>query len=232
MNPAPPPAAKKSNVLLWILVGVGGFFALILIVLVAGGLFIAHKVKQAGVDPGLFQRNPALAATKLMTTMNPDIEFVSVDEGRQEITLREKKSGKTYIISYDDARRGRFNSDGGMRVKSAEGTFQVGGDAKVPTWVPDYPGSNPKSAFSARGAAGQSGNFSFDTDDSPDRVAKFYRDEFDTSGLKVTSVTTSSGRDNGQMLTAQDEHKHRTINVIIGGHTNETGVNVTYATDK
>jgi hypothetical protein len=41
----PSPQPKKSNVLLWILVGVFGLFMIGAIAIVGGGLFIAHKVK-------------------------------------------------------------------------------------------------------------------------------------------------------------------------------------------
>ena len=46
--PAPPPErspAKKSNILLWILVAVGSLFLIAFAVVISGGLFIAHKVK-------------------------------------------------------------------------------------------------------------------------------------------------------------------------------------------
>jgi hypothetical protein len=99
MTPAVPPAPpKKSNVLLWVLIGVGGFFFLIVVLVLAGGLFIAHKVRQT------------------------NFEF-----------------------------------------KSADGTVQIGGNAKIPTWVPDYPGSSPRTAFTAQGREGRTGTFTFKT---------------------------------------------------------------------
>src|SRR5579863_4563884 len=107
MPPAGGPPAKKSNVLLWILVGVGGFFALIIVAVLAVGFFVVNKAKQAGLDPDLMKRNPALAATKMMTAMNPNVEFVSMDEGKQEITLRDKQKGETFTISFEDAKNGR-----------------------------------------------------------------------------------------------------------------------------
>jgi hypothetical protein len=219
--PSGPVPAKKSNVLLWVLAGIGGFVALIIIAIVATGLFLFHKAKQAGVDPELFQRNPALAATKMMTTMNPDVEFVSVDEGKQEIVLRQKKTGNTYTISYDDARKGRFK----MKENGGE-TVVIGGDAKVPTWVPDYPGSNPQSAFSQRGEHGQNGTFSFKTKDSVEKVAKYYRDEFQSTGLQVTAALQD------HMLTAQDNNQKHNIVVVTGAEGDKTTVTVTYSTNK
>jgi hypothetical protein len=160
--PVPPAPAKKSNVLLWILLGVGGFFALIIVVLLAGGLFIAHKARQSG----------------------------------------------------------------GLQINSGDGTIQIGGAAKIPTWVPDYPGSKPQTAFSAQGKDGRSGTFMFKTPDSADHVTKFYRDQLEGSGLSVTAVVNSGA---SQVLTAEDEAKHHNVTVMAGGRGGETSVTVTYA---
>jgi hypothetical protein len=162
MSPSgPPPPAKKSKVLLWVLLGVGGFFFLIVVGLLAGGLFVAHKIRQ---DNFVF--------------------------------------------------------------KSADGSFQIGGAAKVPAWLPEYPGSNPKSIFSARNKDVRSGTFIFTTQDSPDHVAQYYRDQLEAAGFTIAAAT-NTGR--GQVITAQDHSKDRTVNVVVSrGATSETSVNVTY----
>jgi hypothetical protein len=162
MSPSgPPPPAKKSNVLLWVLLGVGGFFFLIVVALLAGGLFVAHKIRQN------------------------NFEF-----------------------------------------KSADGSFQIGGAAKVPAWVPEYPGSKPKSIFSASNKGVRSGTFMFTTQDSPDHVAQYYRDQLEAAGLTIAAATNSA---RGQVITAEDHSKDRTVNVIVGrGATSETSVTVTY----
>jgi hypothetical protein len=159
--PVPPMPAKKSNVLLWVLIGVGGFFALIVVLVVAGGLFAAHKIRQSNFE-----------------------------------------------------------------LKSADGTIQIGGAAKVPAWVPEYPGSNPQNAFAAQGKDGRNGTFIFKTKDSADHVAKYYRDQLEASGLKVTVVVSSGS---SQVITAEDVVKHHTVTVVTGGRGNETSVNVSYA---
>src|SRR5262245_59221259 len=76
---APPPSGppmqtgpKKTSPVVWIIVGVLGFFLLVGIVISVGvGMFV-HKVKQ----------NPALAMAKLLTAANPEVEVLSADEGR------------------------------------------------------------------------------------------------------------------------------------------------------
>ncbi|HTC32220.1 MAG TPA: hypothetical protein VK724_02560 [Bryobacteraceae bacterium] len=157
---APVPQAKKSNVLLWVLIGVGGFFALIIVVVLAAGLFVAHKIKQ-----------------------------------------------------------------GTFEYKSPDGSVQFGGAAKTPSWIPEYPGSNPKSIFSANTKDVRSGTFMFTTKDSADHVVQYYRDQLEGSGFTITTVT-NSGR--SHMMTAADQSKDRTVTVAAGGQGNETSVSVTY----
>ncbi|HUA17125.1 MAG TPA: hypothetical protein VMB25_00180 [Bryobacteraceae bacterium] len=177
---APPPLppggaapAKKSNVLLWVLITIGGLFVLFIVGLMAAGLFVAHKVKEASVD------------------------------------------GKGIVLS------------------SPNGSFQIGGRAKVPAWVPDYPGSNPQSAFSARSDQGEGGTFTFKTKDSPEQVGKYYQDQFEASGMKLsTNNSFQGGSGNTRMLIAQDESNRHSVTVMITGRGNETPVTVTYATNK
>jgi hypothetical protein len=157
---APQPPPKKSNVLLWILIGVGGFFALVVDLVLAGGLFVAHKIRQSNFE-----------------------------------------------------------------LKSADGTVQIGGSAKVPTWVPDYPESNPRNAFSAQGKEGRSGAFTFKTKDSVERVVKYYRDQLEGSGLPVAAVVNSG---TSQIIKAEDNANKRTVTVIASARGKETSVSVTY----
>jgi len=219
---------KKSNTLAWVLGGLGGCLVLVIIVVAGISFFIAHKAKQAGIDGDLFKRNPTLAAAKIMVAANPNVELVSTDEGRQEITVRDKQSGKTYSISFEDAKNGKFTMK-----EDGKTTLTVGGKAKVPSWVPDYPGSDPQGAFSASGADGDSGTFGFKTKDSSDKVVQYYQDQFKSSGMKVTSnVTTQDGKSSAGMLSAQDDANKHTVTIVLGVENGETSVAVTYTTNK
>lgn len=223
------PPSKKSNVLMWVLIGIGAFFMLIIVAVLGLGLFVAQKAKQAGLDPDLIKKSPGLAAAKMMVAANPDVEMVSADEGKQEITIREKKTGKTYTMSFDDARNGKFT----MTENGAKSTLTVGGKAKVPAWVPDYPGSEPQGAFSAQGADGASGTFTFNTKDPSDKVVRYYDDQLKSSGMTVTSnITNQNGQPSAGMLSAQDQANKHSVTVIIGTEANQTSVAVTYATNK
>src|SRR6185437_11270453 len=67
MPPQGPPA-KKPNVLMWILIAIGGIVVLGMVAVgVTSYLFVrtvSHVVKEAGFDPDLMQRNPGLAMAK------------------------------------------------------------------------------------------------------------------------------------------------------------------------
>ena len=226
--PAPLPPAKKSNVLKWVLIGIGACFMLIVVAVIGLGLFVAQKAKQAGLDTDLIKKSPALAAAKMMVAANPDVEMVSADEGKQEITVREKKTGKVYTMSFEDAKSGKFTMK-----ENGKTTLTVGGKAKVPAWVPDYPGSDPQGAFSAQGEDGASGTFTFKTSDSSDKVVKYYQDQFKASGMTATSnITNQNGQSSAGMLSAQDEANKHNVTVIVGVEGSETTVAVTYATSK
>ena len=230
--PVPPPAPlsppQKSNVLKWVLIGIGACFMLMVVAVVGIGMFVAHKAKQAGLDPDLIKRSPALAAAKLMVAANPDVEMVSADEGKQVMTVRDKKTGKVYTMSFDDAKNGKFTM-----TEDGKTTLTVGGKAKAPAWVPDYPGSDPQGAFSAQGEDGAGGTFTFKTKDSSDKVIKYYQDQFKASGLNVTTnITNQNGQSAAGMLGAQDEAKKHTVTVILGVEGGDTTVAVTYATNK
>lgn len=203
----PPPPPKKSNALLWVLVGIGGFFLLIALVVVGGIAYVA--------------RNPTLVMSKMITAANPNVEVISVNKGNQQITLRDKQTGETYSISFDDVRNGKFR----MKGSNGRATFSMGGKAKVPAWVAEYPGSDPQSAFSAQGQDGESGTFTFKTRDPADKVTRFYQDHFQSSGLHITVNTHASG----SMLVAEDDAKKHSITVIVSEDSSNTTVAVTYA---
>ena len=55
--PEPPglPAKKKTSPVVWVLVGCLGLIVIVGVVAIIGGFFVAQKVKQAGLDPALWE---------------------------------------------------------------------------------------------------------------------------------------------------------------------------------
>jgi len=225
----PPPVVVKKGLgpVAWVLIILGCLFLFGFIGIVGTGLFIAHKVKQAGLDPVLMSRNPGLALGKLVAAANPDAEVVNTDDSAGTMTIRDRKTGKVMKFSFDDIRNGKFN----MKVEGDDGTVSIGAstDAKLPSLVPDYPGSKAAANFAITGKAnngeGEGGNFTFTTSDPADKVMSFYQDKVKDLGMKMTLTTNTP---EGGMFVATDEVKERSLTVVVGRSGAETTVNLTY----
>jgi hypothetical protein len=226
------PAARKTSPIVWILLIVGGVFVLGIAGVVGTGFFLVHKAKQAGLDTDLMQRNPAYAAAKLMVAANPDLSEVSHDDRAGTITLRDNKTGKVTTMNFEDLKQGKIRFSG-TDENGKTATVEIGGGAgKLPSWIPEYPGSTAQATFAVKADAsdgGEGGNFTFTTHDSPAKVLSFYQDKTKDLGMKV-NMTTSG--DQGGMIVAADEVTDRSLTIIIGGGSNETTVNVTYGRKK
>ncbi len=237
-GPPPAPTPKKTSPLVWILIGVAGFFVLIVILFVGLVAFGLHKAKQAGLDPDLMRRNPAVAAVKLAVAMNPDAEIVKLDENRGVITVRDKKTGKVVTMNFEDVRRGKlsFEDETGskvsiegqgeaIKVQSNEGTATLGaGPVKLPEWLAAYPGSTPQGSFTAQGATGSAATFHFTTQDSPAQVMDFYAGALKKAGLSVETTQ----HDKGGQVAGQDAGEQRSAVILVAAGASGTEVNVSF----
>jgi hypothetical protein len=241
---APPVQSGKKKVhpLVWILVGIVGFFILAgLVIAISVGVFV-HKVKQ----------NPAMAMAKLLTAANPDVEVLDADEGRNSVKLRDKKTGETFSVNLDDIKNGRIDfrgpkgekatietktdgQNGSLEIKGPDGTmkFGAGANAKIPDWVPTYPGATAEATFSMQGGDTSGGTFTYTTKDPGDAVIAFYDRTLKGAGFKITSnVTGNAGNSSGAMISAEDEATKRTVVVTLGTEGGSTKVNIIYGTKK
>lgn len=161
MNPpsAPPAGSPPKNGPSGL--AIFGFGCLGLAILVGiGGAVVAYKgwqkAKEIYAEAG---GDPAKVAARMMIKMNPDLELVSTDDAKGQMTIRDKKSGEVITLAIDDVAKGKFSvkgadgsettidvsqgSGGRMTVKDADGktTLVTGGtNAPLPGWVPVYPG--------------------------------------------------------------------------------------------
>jgi hypothetical protein len=224
----PPVGPRKTSPLVWILVVVLGIFLLGFIGVVGTGFFVAHKLHQAGIDSDSIRRNPAAVAARLAALANNQVDVVNEDDNAGTITLRDKKTGKTVTMSFDQAKGGKFSfSAEGDDGKTA--TMEFGGSGKLPSWVPSYPGSTPQFNVSAHGdgsnGQGEGGNFTFTTDDPAARVLQFYQEKAKDLGMKVNMNTTAG---DAGMVIASDDNSHKSLTAIVGVDGGKTTVNVTY----
>ncbi len=245
--PVPPaggvqPARKKSP-LVYILIGCGGVVVLVGVLVVAAISFGLYKAKQAGLDPDMIRKNPAVAMVKMAVAANPDAELVSIDEDRGIVTIRDKKTGKTVTMNFEDIKQGKisFEGEGGekvsleaqgeggegsLKIKSAEGsaTLGAGGPVTLPSWFPSYPGATPQGTFSVQDKSGDSSGFHFTTKDSPAQVFQFFE-----AGLKKAGLTVeASGGANGGVISARDANQEREAVVTVSAASGGTQVSGTF----
>jgi hypothetical protein len=227
---APPPAPKKSKLLLWIFLGVGGLIMIAVIGVAATFFFIAHKVKQAGFDADLIKSNPAMAITKMMAATNPDIDVLSYDDKTGTIKVKDKKTGKIMEMNFEDAKNGNFTikEEGG---KEGKVSISGSGGNPPPDWVPVYPGAKQQSSFSSNTEEGSNGTVAFNVDGGPKEIAEFYREKLKAKGFAI-AAEFSGGGGAGSMLTAEDKDKNRAVHVVIGGEGSKATVSVTFTEKK
>jgi len=223
-SPLPPgaPAPKKASPLVWILGGCAVLVALVLGVMMLGGLFVAHKLRQAG-------NHPELAALRLMVAANPDAELVAVDENAGKVTIRSKRTGKTVTLNFEDLKKGKMSIEadgqkvemegrgegdsGSFTIKTDQGTTKFGsGAVKMPAWLPAYGGASVQ-GFSAQTGEGLAGTFSFKSGDPAERVTGFYKEALEKAGFTVETIQHPGG----SLLTGRQGERVATLNVTAEG---------------
>lgn len=241
---------KGLGTLAWVAIGCGVVVVVVVVVLVAGGLFVAHKVKQAGFDPDLWQKNPAVAASKIITTFNPDLEVVNIDEDKGLITVRDKKTGKVVTLNFEDIKNGKFTvqeegkesvtvetseaegEEGTVTITSDKGKVVVGTGAEkrgLPDWIPIYPGAEVSSTYSGSSDKELSGALSQTTPDSVDTVIQKMASMLKEKGFAVsTNSFQQNGKTAGGMVAGEDAEHGRTISIMLGAEDDSTTIGITY----
>ena len=229
--PAGPAGGKKKGPLFWILGGCGVLVLLGGITFVGTGLFVAKKVSDAGMSTDLLKKNPALAAAKLMVAANPDVEVVSMDEDKGVITIRDKKSGKTITMNAEDIKNGKLSFEDESTGEKM--TLGADKDAKLPEWVPSYPGSKPEGSISATGGDSEGGMAHFKTPDAGPKVLAFYTDELKKAGYKITATMSGTpGDGSGGMVAGENAATKKSVMVTLSTSSEGTDVAVTYGSKK
>jgi hypothetical protein len=227
----------------------GGCGTVILLGVIAAAIlgYLAYRKGQEVVND--MERNPAMAAAKLAVAMNPDLETVSVNEGRGTITVKDRRTGKIVTVNFDDVKDGKLTvrgddgedvtisakgseGSGSLEVKTDKGSVKFGAGSSaenMPDWLPSYPGAKAEGVFSMRGGDGSTGSFSFTTTDSVDQVMSYYETELKGEDLKVSVTTTRQNGVGGGVVTGEDKSNGRTAVITVGAKAGGTQVNVTFA---
>lgn len=250
-NGSQPEVAKKgTSPWVWVAIGCGALVVLGVVVTLAVGLFVAKKVGDVAAD---VQRNPALAAARLVVKANPDLEEVDVDEKAGTITVRQKSTGEVVTVSFEDLENGRlsFSTDkgkvtiqadkesGSLNVTggSDEGSFHLRAGAadidEVPEWVPRYPSGTVGGTYIVAKDDSSTGGFQVSTSDPVDVVLEHFRQKLKEAGFQV-KITTISGDDQlqGGTLHASDEAGKRSVQIMVATTDDGSTATVGFTTGK
>jgi hypothetical protein len=238
---APVPSKKGPGTAAIVLLVLAGLVIVAGLAVLAGGLFVVHKAKQAGVDADLMRTNPGLAVAKMLAATNPDIELVDVDESTGKVTLREKSSGRTVTLDFEQIRQGKisFETDegeagttsaqeggGGITGRSGTVEWQAGAEARLPAWLPAYPGAEVKGSTTSRTSEGEFASVILLTPDPVGRVSAFYRGVLERAGLKV-EVASHAGEGRAEVISAASADNKRRASVIVGREEEGTVITLT-----
>jgi hypothetical protein len=246
-----PGAPKKSRFLIWVLLGCGGLIVIAGIIAISTGVFVAYKAKQAGLDPALVQKNPGLAVAKMVASMSPDTEVLSVDEDRGIIRVRDKKTGKMLTMNLEDAKNGKIvfldendqkveiqtrgeGDNASVEVQGPDGTMRMGTmAANLPDWLPSYPGAEGKGTYDLNTKDGKAGSYSFQTSDSAESVGRFYEDALKKAGFEVQkNLTQVPGQGSMIILAGTDSASQRTVQVTAASQGEGAHVSLAFEVKK
>jgi hypothetical protein len=218
--PAPVAPVKRGlSPIVWILLIVGGIILLGIVGVVGTVAYVAHTVTS----------NPGLVLAKIITAANPDAEVLDTNEGSQTMRIRDRKTGEEVTLSFDDIKKGRLRFSAKGKDGEVANMEIGGGEGKMPSWVPTYPGAKAQGNMTARGdsgdGSGEGGIVTFTTPDPASKVREFYEAKIKEMGMSVdlTQVTGAGG-----MVMGQDEGGKRTLHVMVAEGSGETTFTVTY----
>ena len=197
---------KGLSPLAWIAIGCGGIVLIGLIVVVAGGLFVAKKASDFVEDA---QKNPAYTYARLIAATNPDIEVVDRDDEKQMVSLKNLKTNEVVTLNLEDLEQGRIS------WVTADGEVKIGANVgDIPSWVPIPPGSEANLNYSATENGEASGMVTYTVDDSVDEVITWYKEKLESDGYQLQSHNADMG-EQGQTgtLVGVDEESGRRITI-------------------
>ena len=225
--PPPPPLPPKrgTSPIVWVLIALLTLFILAGLTASAGMMVVSHRT---GLSFGEIVHDPGYAAAKMAMIANPNLE--EIEHAGGTITLRDRRTGKTATLRFGDVRRGglRFSAEGD---NGKIASFEAGADgARLPSWIPVYPGAEPSGGVAASGNSGselaEGGTAVYTTSNPASSVISFYEGKAASMGVTVSVVTHGSNTDG--LLVMKDENGELGLTVAASSHGGRTKISLTY----
>lgn len=234
MSHVAPPALPNEKKGLSCL-AMGGIDCLVLVVaaFLGGGALVAKFFPEIKTFIADAEKDPARAAAMLALKVNPDIEVVTTDDEKREVTFKVKPSGETMTVSFEDLSQGKLkmtNAKGeeisidasdaeksGIVMKGPDGEAVIGGGkaAPPPAWVPVYPGAVAQEGGMRveRPDGALNGISVSKTTETVEAVQSFFESKLKEAGFEVTMTSAVEGKSAG--ISADKEDGKMTVGVTV-----------------
>lgn len=223
MNPDDPNSSAPKKGLSGLAIaglGCGALLVLIIAVFAFIGVKAVHKMKEVAGDD--WRKNPAKTAALVAAKMNPEWDFVKVDDAKGEITVKVKKTGEEITMAYNEVAQGKFT----MKNSNGEETVYGTAAATPPAWVPAYPGAAAQGVgMRTEKPTGVTGSFIVQTKDAPAKVSEFFETKLKADGYTTVASASAGG---ASVVNAKKEAEQRTVTVQISADKNATQMVITY----
>lgn len=110
------------------------------------------------------------------------------------------------------AREDAKDGPGHVTLKSSGASYSFHGQAKLPDWIPVYPGTAPQGVYSDSPGAETRHTYSFKCGDATDQVAAYFKDQLERAGFRVTPQLQPG---KGGLLNAESADKKRTVELTV-----------------
>jgi hypothetical protein len=152
----------------------------------------------------------ARAAAELAVNRDPDLELVNSDDATGVITFRNKKTGQSGTLSYQEAAQGKFTVDPGRTI------LKPGEPVVLPSWVPNFPGLETREGSVRTVSQGrESVRLRAASNQPVDIIAAFYNKRLEEAGFTVTGQQQTAGEFATRMLQARDATGQRSMTISI-----------------
>jgi len=243
---------QKKGMSIWAWLAIGCVGILVVCGIAVGGFawWGIHKAKSIAQE---YKDHPETAWVKTLALVNPDVEVVSTDDANGKVTIKDKKTGEVVTLDMKDVKAGKltfssnkgnasFNMDqqnGQMKVETTDANGQAthttatfGGGAKVPDWVPSYPGATTQGVYNAEDDKQMGGTFGLETTDAVDAVFTNLKGQLESGGYKVTETRFNGPDGAGGMLMGETKDGKRTVTLTLGHEDGKTKVTGAYSEKK
>lgn len=131
--PPPQPQQEKKSLgpLAWVLIGCLGVVVLAVAIMVAGGFFVAKKVKGVSED---YQENPARTAAEMVVRTHPGFELIGSDDEAQTWTIRDKETGEVFTVDWSDLQQGKLGTKASESIAGGFGSLSTETDRFMATF--------------------------------------------------------------------------------------------------